>query len=353
MAIFEIKTIKCLTGVDLAEHNLPVMVLDSGKEGPVVWLFGALHGDEVNGVEVIHRIFKFFKRQPLKKGKIYALPIANPWGFELGRRENPFDLLDMNRQFPGDPEGSTSERIDYAIFKFITETKPTVFIDLHADYIGAIPHIIVDRVKKHAQEVGEKTWEFVNKFGLTSSEELEGYETEKSLSAVLINEAKIPAFTVELGGTKVISEPFVRAGVSGIKNILKYLDMIDYPKYWESETKIKTSKRLKLVEYVTCNESGIIKFLVRPGQKVKENKPLAKIKDVLGRTRDIVTAPVDCYVIACADTAVSFPGSFLFLLAAEAPKVPESKKAKVAETKTEEPPKEAPKDIKTEKESPK
>lgn len=309
----------------MAEHNLPIMILDSGKEGPVLWLFAASHGNEVNGIEVIHRVFKFLQRTKLEKGKIYALPIANPWGFELGQRENPYDLSDMNRHFPGNPKGSTTERINHIIFKYITETKPSLLIDLHADTSNSIPYIIVDRINnKNLQEIADKSWVFANKFGITVTEEIEEFQkqnVDKCLTYALTN-AKIPSFVVELGGTNIINENFVRVGTNGVKNILKYLDMIDYPKYWESETKIKTPNRLKLIERITCNESGIIKYLVKPGQKVKKNKPLAKVKDILGKTKEVVIASENCYVISFEDTAVSFPGSLLFTLAIETKKAP-------------------------------
>ncbi len=316
----EIKTIECFEGIDGAKHQLPVIMLDSGKEGPVLWVTAALHGDEVNGIEVIHRVFKFLKRGSLKRGIIYFLPIANPLGFELGKRENPYDLANMNRHFPGDAGGTTTERINHSIFNFILNTKPVFLIDLHADTYNSIPYIIVEKMTdKKLQPVFDKVWEFANKFGITVTEEItefKKYQLEQGMVFSLIGK-NIPAITVELGGPNTISEPFVRTGTNGVKNILKYLGMIDYPHYWELETKIKTPHRLRLIENITCNESGVIKFFVKPGQKVKKNKPLAKVKDILGHSKEIVTAPEDCFVISYSDTAVSFPGSLLFSLAVE------------------------------------
>lgn len=326
MPKFEVKYIPLFEGVDKAEHKLPIMALDSEKEGPTLWLLSTTHGNEVNGIEVIHRIFKFLKQNGLKKGKIFALPIANPWGFELAQRENPYDLFDMNRHFPGDPQGNTTERINSAIFKYILSTKPTLLVDFHADTSNSIPYIIVDKSGPPTlQETFEKTWDYANKFGVTATEEIEEFtkqQVDKSLTYALIKE-RVPAFVIELGGPNVITELFVRAGTGGIKNILKHLDMIDYlAKYWESETKIKTPNRLKLLEHITCSESGIIRFFVRPGQKVKKNKPIAKIKDILGKAKEIVVAPEDSYVISYEDTAIAFPGSLLFTLAVESKKSP-------------------------------
>ncbi len=325
----EIKYINIFKGVDLSERKVPILI-ERGKEpGPTVWLCAGTHGDEVNGIEVIQRIFNYLKRISLKKGGLYAMPLINPMGFEMIKRENPYDEEDMNRNFPGDPSGNTTERITNAIFNSIVETKPDLVIDLHADSQKSIPYIIIDRpasTKTGIKETIEKSWEFAEKFGITTMEdiEVEGYKkynVDKSLTAALINRNQIPSFSAELGGPKIIDERFVRAGVRGIKNILSHLQMIeDRGKPWVSETKIKTKEtkdRLELVENITSSESGIIEFLVRPGQFVKEGKALAKITNILGKIEEIINASRDCYIIALNDYAVSFPGDSLLGVAVE------------------------------------
>ena len=82
---------------------------------------------------------------PLKKGTLYALPLVNPAGFEMIKRENPYDEEDINRNFPGDASGSTTERLASAVFNSIIETKPDLVIDLHADTQNSLPYAIIDR----------------------------------------------------------------------------------------------------------------------------------------------------------------------------------------------------------------
>lgn len=322
----EVKYINIFRGADLSERRLPILI-ERGKEpGPNIWLCAASHGDEVNGIEVIQRIFNHLKRNPLKRGALYAFPLINPMGFEMIRRENPYDTEDINRNFPGDPNGSTTERITNAIFNSIIETKPDLVIDLHADTQKSIPYIIIDQplaAKKEAKEAIEKSWELADKFGITMTYDIdvEGYRkynVDKSLTAALVNRNQIPAFSVELGGPKIIDERFVRIGVHGIKNILHYFQMIEKNgKPWVSETKIETKERLGLVENITSNESGIIEFLVKPGQFVKEGNALAKVANVLGKIEEIIFATRNCYIIALNDYAVSFPGDSLLGVAVE------------------------------------
>jgi len=318
----------------LAERKLPILI-KRGKEkgGPVIWLCAGTHGDEVTGIEVIHRTFNYLNRSPLKRGSLYALPLINPAGFEMVNRENPYDDEDINRNFPGDPDGNTTERLANAIFNSIVETKPDLVIDLHAETQNSLAHIIIDRpvsAKDEVKETLEKSWELAEKFGITVTYEIEeeGYKKyglDKSLTAALINRNQIPSFVVELGGPRVIDEHFVRIGMRGIKNILNHFQMVEEKeKPWVSETKIKTTEKLELVENITSSESGIVEYLVKPGQFVKTNTPLVKITNVLGKIEEIINATRDFYVISLNDYSVSFPGSNLLNAAAPLSKTQET-----------------------------
>ena len=339
----EIKYINLFKGVDLSERKLPILIERGKKEGgPVVWLCAGTHGDEVTGIKVIHRIFNYLKRSPLKKGSLYAIPLINPMGFETVQRENPYDDEDINRNFPGDPNGDTTERLTNAIFNSLVETKPDLVIDLHADTQNSLAYIIIDRPvsgRAGVKEAIEKSWEIADKFGITTTFEIEvegykKYSLDKSLTAALLNRNQIPSFVVELGGPRVIDESFVRMGMRGIKNILNHLQMIDdKEKPWLSETKIKTAERLELVENITSSESGIVEYLVKAGQFIKTGAPLVKITNVLGKIEEIINANRDFYIISLNDFSVSFPGSNLLSAAApmaksqEAERKPEEKKS--------------------------
>ena len=322
----EIKYINLFKGMDLTERKLPILI-EKSKEGggPVVWLCAGIHGDEVTGIEVIHRIFNYLKRNPLKKGSLYAIPIINSAGFEMVNRENPYDDEDINRNFPGDPDGNTTERLTNAIFNSIIETKPDLVIDLHADTQNSLAYAIIDRpisVKTGIKEALEKSWKLVEKFGITVTCEVEvdvykKYGLDKSLTGALINQNQIPSFVAELGGPRVIDEHFVRIGVRGIRNILNHFQMIEEKeKPWVSETKIKTTETLELIENITSSESGIVEYLVEPGQFVKANTPLVKITNVLGKIEELINASQDFYIISLNDYSISFPGSNLLIAAA-------------------------------------
>lgn len=300
-------------------------MIERAKEpGPTIWLCGATHGNEVTGIEVIHRIFNFLKRNPLKKGTLYAAPVINPLGFEMVRRENPYDEADINRNFPGDSAGDTTERLTNVVFNGIVETKPDLVIDLHSDTLNSIPYAIVDRptgTRAGIVETLEKSWGLAEKFGVTVTYDLEAegfkkYNLDKSLTAALTNRVQIPAFLVELGGPNVIHESFVRIGTRGVKNILAHFDMISLDEEpWVSETKIKTDGRLELTEDAISNEAGIIEYLVKPGEFIRAGEPLAQINNIIGKIEETILAKRDCYIISLIDQSVSFPGNIIITTA--------------------------------------
>ena len=322
----EIRHIPLFKGIDAAERRLPVLIERAKERGPVLWLTAVSHGDEFTGIPVLHRIFNYFKKNPLKRGTIYGLPIMNILGFELIKRENPYDDQDINRSFPGDIKGDTTERLAAMIFNNIIETNPDLVIDIHSDTLNSIPYIIVDRPlsdEPKVKETVEKSWQFSERFGVTVTYDIDipgyrKYQLDKSLTASLINRANITAFLVELGGPNILNETFIRTGTKGIKNILVSLKMIDQKEpAWVSETKIETKGRMELLETITTNENGLIEYLVRPGQFAKTGTRLATITNILGKTEEVICVQRDCYIIALGDRAVSFPGSPIINVAAE------------------------------------
>ena len=321
----KIEYLTTFKGFDLSERKLPVLIEQAEKPGPIIWLCSAIHGNEITGIEVIHRIFKFLRRNPLRLGALYALPAINPSGLEMVKRECPYDNEDINRSFPGNLYGNTTERLAVVVFNYITNTQPNLVIDLHCNTFNSVPYAIIDRPLNFDPEVKKtvtKSWNLAEKFGITTTYDIElggfkKYKLDKSLTAALLNHRQIPAFTVELGGPMVINESFTRIGVHGIKNILAHFKMIELKKLgWTSETKIKTLERLELIENITCNSSGIIEYLVKPGQFVKKGRTLAKIYNILGQTEEMVLAKQNCYVISLYDQSISFPGYTLLSVAA-------------------------------------
>jgi len=311
----EYSSIKILTGSDLSSRRLAMMKIESKNPGPVIWLTGCIHGDEVGGIAVIHEIFKKINKTPLLQGSIYAFPLMNPIGFETSSRLLVSSQEDLNRSFPGNKNGSLAERIAEKIFSKIIETKPSLVLDLHNDWIKSVPYTLIDPYPGlKYKEVYETTKKFSQATGFLVINEQEtaddADELRKTLSGSLIRH-NIPALTFELSESYIINEQFVDDGIKSIWNILTSLKMVEpeLEKFAHSSLKNFEGKILRYSHLPTSSTSGIVRFLVKPGSAVKKGQPLARVYNVFGRHEETILAVADGVLLGNSDSAVALPGT--------------------------------------------
>lgn len=318
----KIRLLQLFEGVDFSKRKTPLMILKSSRKGPIIWICGAIHGDEVTGVEIIQKLFDELEAGKLLKGTVFAIPVLNPLGFEMVSRVNPYDDEDLNRQFPGDKKGTTAERMAFRIFSEILKTKPDFVVDLHTDSANSVGYTIIDNpADKGSAGTVRKVIEIAELIDLPWAldySEHAGYPLEKSLSGCLVKHG-IPAFTVELGGPLVINQEFVQKGLASLKYILSYFGMLKYAALPVRKSCIpkQLKKPLCFFEEIRSEKSGIVNYTVRPGQYVKKGQTLAKIKSAIGKYIEVIKSPHRGLVLSLVDQSVSFPGSDLFTLAVE------------------------------------
>lgn len=306
--------IKILTGSDLSSRRLALMCAESREEGPIVWLTGCIHGDEVGGIAVIQEIFKKLRKSPLIKGSIFAFPLMNPIGFETGSRYFSPSKEDLNRSFPGNPTGSMAERIADKIFSTIIKTKPTLVLDLHNDWIKSVPYTLIDPYPEMKyRDAYEATKKFSQETGFLVINEQEtaddADELRKTLSGSLIRH-HVPALTLELSESYIIDEQFVGDGVKSIWNILSALKMVEpeNEKFIHPSAKSFQGKILKYSHLPVSSTSGIIRFLVEPGTAIKKGQPLAKIYNIFGKHEQTIGAIAEGVLLGNSDSTVALPG---------------------------------------------
>ncbi|MBU0708495.1 succinylglutamate desuccinylase/aspartoacylase family protein [Patescibacteria group bacterium] len=311
--------ISVFKSVDMANRRIPYFCYDSKVAGPTVWVVAAVHGDEVTGTETVLRMGRYLKRGGLKRGKVFCFPMMNPLAYELITRYEPMESIDLNRCFPGHPKGSIAERIAHKIFAKIVETKPIVVIDLHTDTMESIPYIYLDQVvDQNDSWLVKEIIRYSDLSGINYFVENSATSNElrHSITAALINDAKIPALTVELGGPMLVKERFVEIGLNMIKNSLNSLGMIEGWSPWIYERRIKLDGFYETVwNKYSADYSGIVEYKVRPGDSVRKDEVLARIKNVFDKTVQIIKAQADCVAISCADQSVCFPGTELLMIA--------------------------------------
>lgn len=319
--MFKTSFISVFKSVDLASRRIPVIMQKADKPGPTIWVVAAIHGDEVTGIETVLRLNRFLKRNNFEKGTVYTLPVMNPLGYELVNRYMPIEYQDLNRCFPGSHSGSGAERITAKIFSEIVKTKPELVIDLHTDTMESIPYIYLDQVlDSQDKHLVEKILKYSNISGINYFvENIKTYQKElqNTITGALINIAKIPSFTIELGGPLVVKPKFVEIGLNSIKNILSHLGMIKTIKpLWNYSHKTPLDGLYEIIwQQYSSDYSGIVEYKVQPGDIVKKDQPLARIKNLFDKTIQIIKAKGDCIVVSYADQSVCFPGTELFTIA--------------------------------------
>lgn len=282
---------------------VPVIVERAHEDGPTVLLMAGLHGDEINGIEIIRRIIRKGFNKPTK-GTIICLPVFNIFGFLNIKRELP-DGRDLNRNFPGNIKGSLASQF---AFHFMKEIAPHVdyVIDFHtgAAHRNNHPQIRVVMDDKESVELAEI---FNPPFILHSS-----YISKTIRES--INKLNKKMLLFEGGKTNHIEESIVEEGINGVKRFLMHLDMRSF--------KIDISKDRKPIyldksKWLRSPNSGMFHALVKNGTKVKKGDLIGMVMDPFGNFERKIKSTIDGYVICLNESPVVYRGDAVFHLAHE------------------------------------
>lgn len=249
--------------------SLPVIAIVGKYAGPKLWLSAAIHGDEINGVEIIRQVLEQIKPKKLR-GTIIAVPIVNVFGFIEQSRYLP-DRRDLNRSFPGSPHGSLASRLAHLFMSEIV-SRCTHGIDLHT---AAVPRINLPQIRANLQD--EETYRFAKAFGAP----LVVHATTRDGS--LRQAAKqqgIPILLYEAGEALRFDAQAIQIGVEGILRVMDYLQMYSLP-YPINEV---TSVEVLQTKWVRASRSGIFHLSVKLGETVEKKQLLGFITDAFGET---------------------------------------------------------------------
>jgi predicted deacylase len=305
-----------ITGMrDVIQRRVPVLTLDSGRPGPTVWLTACIHGDEPGGSAIVHDVFKTVRAAGLVGGTIHALPLINSMGFENVSRFINSDREDLNRCFPGNAKGTMGERIARRLFEMIEKSKPDLVIDLHNDWIQSVPYVIIEP-RSHFAVAGlqKKTLAAARATGLLTVQETALSEAmARTLPAAFIT-AGVSAFTIEAGGACGIVESAIKTGTAAVLGVLKHLGIIATAT--DSVPHPASSRVLDYTSKPHCTSSGLVRFSVTPGDRVKVNQTVAQVFSAFGSIEETLQAERAGYVLGIADHARAVPGSEVIAFAA-------------------------------------
>jgi len=279
----------------------PVLVVNGKREGPVLCLTAAIHGDELNGIEMVRRILHELEPDELS-GAVIGVPIVNLQGFRRGSRYLP-DRRDLNRYFPGNPEGSSAARIAYSLFEEIIR-RCDVLVDLHTGsfFRTNLPQLRADLRYRRVREMTEG-------FGGMVVLHSEGAPGTLRRAAT---DAGIPAVTLEAGEPLRLQSSKVSEGVDGVFALLSATDMIrriqllrpPEPVFYEST-------------WVRADYGGILFSVVRLGQLVDSGDVLGTVTDPITNEQNLVYASSRGRVLGMALNQVVMPGFAAFRIGIE------------------------------------
>ncbi len=270
----------------------PVNILHGRREGPVLCLTAAVHGDELNGVEIVRRVVDSIDPKQLR-GVVIGVPIVNLRGFLRNSRYLP-DRRDLNRYFPGSTTGSSASRIAYSLFHTII-LRCTHLIDLHTGsfHRSNLPQL---RANLNNPEVVKLTQGFGSMAVLHSS----GISGSLRNAAIA---AGIPAVTVEAGGPMHLDPEAVATGVASIETVLDKMGMIERFRLWGDPQPVYYKSR-----WVRSDHGGILFSHVELGSRVSKGELLGVVTDPISNARHRIISPVDGRILGMAFNQVVMPG---------------------------------------------
>jgi uncharacterized protein len=273
--------------------NVPVFIKRGLEDGPTLFVTAAVHGDEINGVQIVRDLILDLKERDIK-GTVIGIPVVNRFGFIHHDRYMP-DRRDLNRAFPGDPEGSAASRYADRVFSEIL-SKCTHGIDLHT---AGASRTNLPQVRGDMTDASVKA--MARAFGTNVVLHHKG---RKSTLRRACTDVGIPTIIYEAGETFRFQRDVVTAGKRGILNVMNHLGMIPgelhKPEY---QVIVKSST------WFRSPRGGILDVYVRPGDLIYEGDELAIITNPFGKEVAALKSPVTGLIIGTTTLPLVNPGN--------------------------------------------
>jgi predicted deacylase len=265
---------------DGSEVSLPVAVVNGAREGKTLYVQAVSDGDELNGLGVVRRVVPRLDPEELA-GTVLVVGLVNWYGFQAAQHRNPIDDTKLNRAYPGDAEGTASERIAAATFD--VATRADLALDLHQ---GSTSRMI-DEVRVRCgprHRLHRDCLELAKVFGCGYILDQKGPDGQLARAAP---DEGIPTIDPELGGSVGWDADSIRAGVRGVMNVLTYYDFL------QGEVTPGTQQRATGFEQYGAPAGGLVTLRKDLGDEVERGDPLFAVTDVFGERKAEVTAEAD------------------------------------------------------------
>ena len=288
---------------DLSTHAsmaMPVQVIHGRRDGPKLFVCAAMHGDEINGVEIVRRLLQLSSLNRLR-GTLIAVPIVNVMGFITQSRYLP-DRRDLNRSFPGSARGSLAGRLA-RLFVDEVVSKSTHGIDLHT---GAIHRDNFPQIRGNLDD--SETDRLARAFGVPAIINT-GFR-EGSLREAAAKQ-DVPVIVYEAGEALRFDEACIRAGLNGVTNVMRNLGMLSTSKKPPNSPQLVIGSST----WVRAPQSGLVRATTALGSQVRSGETLGIVADPFGANELEIKAPADGVIIGRTNLPVVHEGDALFHIA--------------------------------------
>lgn len=280
---------------------MPVHVIHGKQAGPVLFVTAAIHGDEINGIEIIRRLLNIKSLQRLT-GTLIAVPVVNVYGFVSQSRYLP-DRRDLNRSFPGSERGSMAARLADTLMTEIID-KCTHGIDFHTAAAGRtnLPQVRADLASNPG------LFELANAFAPPII--LDASNRSGTLRATVRDK---PVLLYEAGEALRFDEAAIRTGVQGALRVMRYLKML--PQLKRNAESIPDTRVSRDSVWMRASQSGIVRSRVPLGSMVKAGDVLGLIADPFGESEEEIRSSIEGVIIGQTNLPLVHEGDALFHVA--------------------------------------
>lgn len=284
-----------------SELTMPVQIVNGRQPGPVLFVCAAIHGDELNGVEIVRRLLRQKSLSRLR-GTLLAVPIVNVHGFLDQSRYLP-DRRDLNRSFPGSAEGSVAGRLAHVFSREIIR-QAQYGIDLHtgAQHRANLPQIRANLSDPHTLDLAREFDVPVLIDAKLRDGSLRAYAAEQG----------IPTLLYETGEALRFDAVGIRAGLRGVLRVMRMLGML--PAARRDSRRIQ-SQVATATTWVRASQSGIVRYQVKLGERVRRDAVLCTIGDPCGEGETSVLSPCAGIVIGQSRLPLTHEGDALYHIA--------------------------------------
>lgn len=281
---------------------LPVIIVNGAAVGPCLWIQACVHGNEYGGTRILLDAAARLSPRDLRGSAVFV-PALNVTAFQAGTRRSPWEYYgtgDLNRAFPGSPDGTYTEQLAHRIHDLVKGTA-THLLDFHT---GAHPETRWALYPDGLGAATEVSREMARAFGFRDIVAWRASFLQQALYAVLAADG-VPGVVVEAGGAgTAFTAEVVRGGVNGIFNVLKSLRMLPGapapgPEYRE----------MRRFVWLRGRTGGVFTPRVAPGQRVSEGQTIASVTSIVGEPVEDITTPVNGIILTIGYSTLMPVGS--------------------------------------------